>query len=70
MPVLCIWSARPLQRHDVIEFAIVGVASVDYCTKPRARFFKPSIDIENPAVLSATVPLTLTFEGVLMRPAQ
>lgn len=37
---------------------------------PPQQIFKPSIDIENPATLSATVPLMLTFEGVLMRPAQ
>jgi hypothetical protein len=48
-----------------------GFYSLDHpILLPPQQIFKPSIDIENPAVLSATVPLTLTFEGVLMRPAQ
>jgi hypothetical protein len=37
---------------------------------PPQQIFRPSIDLESPVTLSATVPLTLAFEGVLMRPSQ
>ena len=37
---------------------------------PPQQIFKPTIDIENPAAFSATMALSLTFEGVLLRPAQ
>ena len=37
---------------------------------PPQQIFRPSIDVESPITLTATVPVTLAFEGVLMRPAQ
>ena len=37
---------------------------------PPQQIFKPAIDVEGPAVFSATLPVTLTFEGVLLRPSQ
>ena len=37
---------------------------------PSQQIFRPSIDIESPAALSASTDLTLVFDGVLLRPAQ
>jgi hypothetical protein len=37
---------------------------------PSQQIFRPSIDIESPAALSAPTDLTLVFDGVLLRPAQ
>jgi hypothetical protein len=37
---------------------------------PSQQIFRPSIDIESPAALSAPTDVTLVFDGVLLRPAQ
>lgn len=37
---------------------------------PSQQIFKPAIDVESPVTLTGPVPLTLVFDGVLLRPAQ